>query len=171
MSTEEEACVSDLPCAPAMDKGPDQQLLNFQIGAVYYALLCSFERFVGCTLARYRVLYAFGHARELSQAWLQQHLELNAAAITRQVQAMEAEGLVVRRVDPADNRFTLVALTEKGQATVDTIRPMAREFGAKLQEGCDPEELAITSRLLETLRQRALNLAPEPLSNAVPAVE
>jgi DNA-binding MarR family transcriptional regulator len=78
---------------------------------------------------------------------------------------MEAEGLVVRRVDPVDNRFTLVALTEKGRATVDAIRPMARAFGAKLQEGCDPEELAIASRLLEVIRQRALTLAAESPCN------
>ena len=90
--------MNDMPSAQAADEGPDQHLLNFQIAAVYYALVSSFERLVGCTLARFRVLYAFGHAQELSQAWLQQQLELNSAAITRQVQAMEAEGLVVRRV-------------------------------------------------------------------------
>ncbi|HWE61360.1 MAG TPA: MarR family winged helix-turn-helix transcriptional regulator [Chloroflexota bacterium] len=154
--------MNDELSAQAADEEPDQHLLNFQIGGAYRALVVGFERFVGITVARFRVLHAFGNTREVSQAWLQQRLGLDAASITRQVKAMEAEGLAVRRADPADNRFTLVALTEKGRSTANTVLPMAEVFGARLQAGCDPQELAIASRLLELVRQRALDLAAAP---------
>jgi hypothetical protein len=69
--------------APAADDERDHHLLNFQIGGTYRALVVGFERFVGVTVARFRMLYAFGAAEEVSQAWLQHHLGLDAASRPR----------------------------------------------------------------------------------------
>lgn len=149
-------------------EGTDTHLLNFQIGSAYRALIIGFERVVGITIARFRVLHAFGDAPEVSQAQLQRQLGLDAASITRQVKALETEGLVVRRADPSDNRFTLVALTDTGRAAVDALLPMAEAYGTRLQEGCDPREIAIAAQLLDVIRQRALDLAAEPLLSATP---
>lgn len=140
----------------------DHHLLTTQIGATYRALIGCFERFVGITVARFRVLQAFADTQELSQSQLQQQLGLDAASITRQVKAMEAEGLVVRRADPGDNRFTLVTLTDSGRARVDALLPLARSFGTKLQEGCDSSEVAIAAQVLQGIRQRALEMAANP---------
>lgn len=37
---------------------------------------------------------------------------------------MEAAGLISRRVDPHDNRFTLVSLTKAGQQTLEESSPL-----------------------------------------------
>jgi DNA-binding MarR family transcriptional regulator len=142
------------------DDPADHSLLNYQIARAYRALILGFERWVGITPARYRVLYLFKDADELSQAYLQQQLGLDSASITRQVQSLEAEGLARRRPDPVDNRFTLVSLTDRGHKAVHTYIPLAFAFGEKLQEGCSPEEIAVAYRMLETIRVRALEIAP-----------
>ena len=41
---------------------------------------------------------------------------MQPAALTRQVQALEAEGYVVRRADPADGRASVIAVTAAGRA-------------------------------------------------------
>jgi DNA-binding MarR family transcriptional regulator len=41
---------------------------------------------------------------------------MQPAALTRQVQALEAEGYVVRRADPADGRASVIAVTPAGRA-------------------------------------------------------
>ncbi len=148
-----------IPAVPA-DDVVDHSLLNYQIARAYRALIVGFERWVGITPARYRMLDLFKEAEELSQAFLQQQLGLDSASITRQVQALEAEGLAQRRSDPADNRFTLVSLTDQGHQAVNTYLPRAHAFGSQLQEGCSAEEIAVTYRMLETIRRRALELVP-----------
>jgi DNA-binding MarR family transcriptional regulator len=146
----------------AHDELTDHGHLNIQVGRAYHALVVGFERFVGITPARYRVLRLFKGAKELSQAYLQQKLGLDSASITRQVQALEGEGLVRRRSDPADNRFTLVSLTERGYEAVNTFIPRAFAFGSMLQEGCSPEEVATAYRILDLIRLRALEAGSPP---------
>jgi len=147
------------PALP-QDDVTDHSLLNVQVGRAYHALVVGFERFVGITPARYRVLRLFKGAAELSQASLQQQLGLDSASITRQVQALEGEGLARRRSDPADNRFTLVSLTDRGHEAVNIFIPRAFAFGSMLQEGCRPEEVATAYRVLEIIRRRALEVGP-----------
>jgi DNA-binding MarR family transcriptional regulator len=150
------------------DDPADHSLLNYQITRAYRALLIGFERWVGITPARYRVLFLFQAADELSQAFLQQQLGLDSASITRQVKALEADGLVRRRADPVDNRFTLVSLTDQGHKAVHTYIPLAVAFGEKLQEGCSAAEIAVANRMLEIIRVRALELVPPAKSTADP---
>jgi MarR family transcriptional regulator for hemolysin len=147
--------------AMTQDDAADHSLLNHQIARAYRALIQGFERWVGITPARYRVLYLFKEADELSQAYLQQQLGLDSASITRQVQSLEAEGLARRRPDPTDNRFTLVSLTDQGHKAVHTYIPLAFAFGEKLQEGCSAEEIAVAYRMLEIIRVRALEIVPQ----------
>ena len=44
---------------------------------------------------------------------------LSPAATTHRIQQLETRGLVVRRPDPEDGRFGVVALTRAGRALVD----------------------------------------------------
>jgi DNA-binding MarR family transcriptional regulator len=123
------------------------------IARTYYSLLPPFERHVGMSKARWQILAQLGREGELSQATLQQRLKVDGAAITRQVKQLEEEGLVVRRADPADNRFTLVMLTEAGQRATAEMAGKRESFEALAAAGLSAEEIAVMRRCLQKIRE------------------
>jgi len=52
---------------------------------------------------------------------------LDPSTITRQVQALEKAGLVVRHADPDDRRASILDLTEEGKVTLAHTRAYRRE--------------------------------------------
>ena len=96
------------------------------------------------------------HAEELSQADLQQHLGVEGPVITRIVKQMEAEGLVTRRADPKDNRYTLVAMKPeiRAQRYSGGMSNFREVLGAHLMAGLNEEDRA---NLLRMIAQIAAN--------------
>jgi DNA-binding MarR family transcriptional regulator len=137
-----------------------EEALVLEMGMTYWALRGAFERYVGFTQARLHLLGAVFMAGELSQAQLQRSLDVDAAAVTRQVKQLEADGLLTRRPDPADNRFMLVALTPRGRQTLLEVAERGRTFVSRLLNGIDSGDLACMQRVLADLRRNANG--PEP---------
>jgi DNA-binding MarR family transcriptional regulator len=138
---------------------PPAETLVQQIARVYYEILPVFERYVGMSKARWSILMLLWRAGELSQATLQQRLRVDGAAITRQVKQLEEEGLVLRRSDPQDNRFTLVDLTEIGRQLMASLAGKREAFEALMTAGIGEEDIALMRRCLQQIRDnvRALN--------------
>src|SRR5690349_16447237 len=78
----------------------------------------SFDQHIGMSQARRQLLVVLSQEGEMSHAVLQQRLGLDGATITRLVKQFEAEGVLSRRLDPQNNRYTLVSLTASGQQIV-----------------------------------------------------
>src|SRR5690349_10766881 len=74
------------------------------------------EQQTGMSQTRLELMHDLSHADEMSQAELQQRLGVEGAVITRIIKQLEAMGLVTRRADPQDNRYTLVSLSAEGRA-------------------------------------------------------
>ena len=129
------------------------------IARTYHALVPPFERHIGMSRARWQILATLQREGEISQAGLQQLLHVDGAAITRQVKQLEEDGLVLRRADPQDNRYTLVVLTPAGQALAEPMDAQRRAFQALLIAGIDEAELEVLRRCLEHIRANALALA------------
>jgi DNA-binding MarR family transcriptional regulator len=124
----------------------------FEQGAVMRAAKTAFQRRVGISEARLHVLgilFLFG---ELSQAELQRRLDVDGAAVTRQVKQLEVEGLLSRRADPADNRFTLVTLTPQGKERLRSVARTAKEFITMSLEGVSADDLACMRHALARVR-------------------
>ncbi len=138
----------------------------FEQGAVMRVAKVAFQRSVGISESRLHVLGSLFLFGELSQADLQRRLEVDGAAVTRHVKQMEAEGLISRRPDPADNRFTLVALTDDGKDKLREVAQKVREFLTLSLEGISAEDLACMQRSMARVRS---NL--ERMYGAVPAPE
>ena len=139
--------------------GPHGETLVQQIARTYYDILPAFERHVGMSKARWQVLALLGRQGELSQAALQQQLRVDGAAITRQVKQLEEEGLVLRRADPHDNRFTLVALSAAGEQIARDMAGRRESFEALATRGIGGEDIALMRRCLQQIRENlhALN--------------
>ena len=85
-------------------------------------------------------------------------LNLDGSTVTRQVGAMERDGLIAREADPSDGRGTLVSATAAGLRRVSVVREArAKVYAEMLSDWSagDRAELAtLLSRLNEALAAR-----------------
>ena len=136
--------------------GPPEDSLLQQITRTHYELLPAFEQHMGVTRARWNLLKQLFSEDQLSQATLQQRAGVDGAAVTRQMKQLEEAGIVARRVDPRDNRFTLVVLTPAGRQLVSRLLERRAVFEARVMAGIEPSQIAMMQR---GLRQVRANLA------------
>lgn len=85
--------------------------------------------------------------RELAAA-----VGIQGATLTHHLNAMENDGLITRRRDPANRRVHVVELTEQGEAAFQRMRGAAVAFDRRLRAGIDDEEIARLAGLLDRLR-------------------
>lgn len=137
-------------------------------GALFYQLTCAytetrqaFAQSIGMNQARYHLLTVLALQGETSHAALQQQLALDGATVTRLVKQFEAEGAVSRRLDPQDNRYTLVSLTPAGKQVVAGLGEAHKAFQTRLLAGIPQEELAMMVRVLEQLRANIHTLSQD----------
>ncbi len=97
------------------------------------------------------------HHGELSHDALKRWLGVDGATVTRLVKQLESEAAVSRRLDPADNRFTLVSLTEAGKQAAAELHEGRQHFQRRLLAGVSREEQKTVIRVLEQVRR---NLEP-----------
>ncbi len=109
---------------------------------LYRDLLRFYEQHLGMSQSRVMLLHELMHTGEIHQTELAQRLGIETALLTRFAKQMEASGLLSRRVDPRDNRFTLVSLTPTGRQVFQDMMVFSREFEARLVEGLSSEEEA-----------------------------
>ena len=89
---------------------------------------------VGLTLPRVHLTWVLHHGGPMTQRALADALRVTPRNVTGLVDALEADGFVVRAAHPTDRRATLVTLTERGTSvmaamTVDHTALAERVFG------------------------------------------
>ena len=139
-----------------------------ELAWAYRDAAAGFERAVGMSRARVGALSELARRDELSQADLQQALGLDRSSITRIVKALEADGLVRRRPDPRDNRFTLVTLTEAGHAIVDDLDAKGRAFQAQNLAEVTADEADTLRRYLRRIRVAARRTGDHTIARSAP---
>lgn len=132
-----------------------------QLAAVCSESRQAFDQHVGMSQIRRQLLILLSENGEISHATLQQRLAADGATITRLVKQFEAEGVLSRRLDPQDNRYTLVSLTASGQQIVANLSAEHRLFQTRLLDGIPREEQERTLSVLEHLRANIRSLQDE----------
>jgi MarR family transcriptional regulator, transcriptional regulator for hemolysin len=89
-----------------------------------------------------------GNQRELAEA-----IGIRSATLTHHLNAMEADGLITRRRDPANRRTHQVELTEDGQRLFHRLAAAARVHDQRLRAGLDDDEIATLEQLLDRLNR------------------
>jgi MarR family transcriptional regulator for hemolysin len=84
--------------------------------------------------------------RELAEA-----VGIREATLTHHLNAMDEQGLITRRRDPANRRVHLVELTELGESAFHRMRGAAVAFDEKLRSGFSDDEVAGLESLLSRL--------------------
>src|ERR1039457_6202612 len=75
------------------------------------------------------------------------------ATLTHHLNAMDAQGLVTRRRDPANRRVHLVELTDEGEQAFLRLRAAAAAFDQQLRRGIADQEVAALAGLLGRLQR------------------
>lgn len=88
------------------------------------------------------------------QGALAAHLGIDRTVLTYVVDDLEAAGLVARRVDPADRRAQLLALTEAGAARLAALRDAVAASERTLLEGFDAADAAALQALVRRAAMR-----------------
>ena len=100
-------------------------------------------------LSRERVLTALLSAEDgLRQKALAEQLKVNPSSMSEFIDRLESDGYIIRTVDPADKRATLITLTEKGQARTCEVEDERAEFVAPLFASLTEDEKAQLLALL-----------------------
>lgn len=103
----------------------------------------------------YVILRLLQAAGPLNVSALACRLNLDGSTMTRQVTALERDGLVQRTPDPRDGRGTVIEPTAAGLAQVDAVRRARREvYDVVLQDWSEHDRAdlaAVLERLTGTL--------------------
>ena len=84
--------------------------------------------------------------RELAEA-----VGIREATLTHHLNAMDEQGLITRRRDPANRRVHQVELTEAGEAAFQRMRGAATAFDQRLRSGLSGDEVSQLETLLGRL--------------------
>jgi MarR family transcriptional regulator, transcriptional regulator for hemolysin len=90
--------------------------------------------------------------RELAEA-----VGISGPTLTHHLNAMEADGLLARRRDPANRRNHIIELTELGEQAFLRLRATAVAFDSRLRADFQPEDLIALGTQLDRLSN---NVAP-----------
>ena len=104
---------------------------------------------IGVRRGSHHFLYHLSRRDDMTQFDLARLTHLKAPPVSVTLRKMEAEGLVRRETDPADQRQTRVSLTDSGRAMDIRLRRKLEGTEALFMEGIAPE-------VLEGLRQGLL---------------
>jgi MarR family transcriptional regulator, transcriptional regulator for hemolysin len=105
----------------------------------------------GGSLPVWLVLISLKGHRLTSQRQLADAVGIREATLTHHLNAMDAQGLITRRRDPANRRVHLVELTADGEATFRRLRSAALAFDQRLRRGISGADVANLEDLLGRL--------------------
>ena len=137
----------------ALEHAGDEPHLLREVFRTYQVLMSGFARATGMPAARFALmrLLAVSEA-DVGISDLARQLGVNPAAVTRQVQELEHEGLIRRRADRKDGRRSHVMLSPKGRRHFEQIHERTHELERSLSSALGAEEMRGAAMVLARLR-------------------
>src|SRR6266850_1587079 len=112
----------------------------------------------GASTARMRLMTQIASEGSVRFVDLVEAFGFAPRTITDAVDALEADGLVERRPDPADRRAKRISLTAAGEAMLETVKPVQRKFCDELFDALSDQEREQFTVLLGRLNGRLQEL-------------
>ena len=132
--------------------GDEPHLLR-EIVRAHHAMMQAFSRQTGTPPAQFDLMRILAKSeRGLGVIEISEALDVNAAAVTRIVNAMEDERLIRRRPDPRDGRRHYISLTEKGLMQFSFIHDRAHRFERLLEAELGADSMRAAATVLAKLR-------------------
>lgn len=109
----------------------------------------------GVSHSAWAVLVALKKRPTASQRQIAADVGIQGATLTHHLAAMETDGLLTRRRDPANRRVHIIELTQKGEAAFVRIHEAASAFDRRLRTGIPEAEIG---QLRATLNRMIANI-------------
>ncbi|MER8394171.1 MarR family transcriptional regulator [Mesorhizobium sp. M1340] len=106
----------------------------------------------GGTLPVWVTLLSVKSREMANQRELAGMIGIRGATLTHHLNAMETQGLLMRRRDPENRRVHQVELTQAGEALFLKLRTAALAFDKRLRKGLSDDRLAEFAKVLAALR-------------------
>ncbi|WP_089134673.1 MarR family winged helix-turn-helix transcriptional regulator [Sphingorhabdus sp. SMR4y] len=129
--------------------------MGFLVGDISRLIRRTFDeraKAIGITRPQWRVLTWLQRHEGINQSALADMLELDAMALCRMVDRLQAADMVERRADPADRRAWKLYLTSKGIALTEQLQPIGEELLQEALVDISPEDQDKMYHLLERFR-------------------
>ncbi|MBS2969086.1 MarR family transcriptional regulator [Metabacillus sp. KIGAM252] len=111
-----------------------------------------FERCTGVSQSRLELLLKLYETGEINQSTLQKKVNIDNAAVTRHLKQLEEKGIVIRRKNQEDNRFTYVSLTEDGRERIASYKEEKKRFVTNVLKGFTVEERSLLLKMLTRIQ-------------------
>jgi DNA-binding MarR family transcriptional regulator len=98
---------------------------------------------------QYIFLMAIASRQPITQKVLSGKLLIDKTTTAKAIAKLEAEGYVRREVDPADNRYQLLYLTESGRDVVPKVQEALNRVKSRTRKGIADEEYDLLINLLK----------------------
>jgi MarR family transcriptional regulator for hemolysin len=108
---------------------------------------------LGLTRAQWRALKLVGRTPGLTQAQLSEELDMEAIAVGRVLDRMEAAGFIERRPDPHDRRCWRLYPAGESPAAMVEMKRIADRLNAEILEGVSDEDFATVMRVLAAVKE------------------
>lgn len=118
--------------------------LHLELGALHDELLAS----SGISAGDLAVLLLIDAGEPESQQQMARRLDVDRTTMVALIDALEGEGLVARRPDPADRRRNVVELTKAGRTTLRRAKRASDQAEQQLLAGLDAAEATQLRSLL-----------------------
>ena len=111
-------------------------------------------RSLGVTQARWVTLWWIAESNAvLNQKDLAKRVGIESSTLVRQLDALEARGLIERVVD-RDRRARLVKMTPAAVPVIERIKQLADELGSEILADIDPAIVSECASVLRMMRER-----------------
>lgn len=119
------------------------------------AIAQSYKRQFRLSVPEWRVMAVLGRFGPLSANGVAEKTQMDKVRVSRAVAGLVRAGRINRRVDGADRRRSVLALTPAGDSIHREIVPHARRVEARLLAGLSSDERAALDQLIKKLEARA----------------
>jgi DNA-binding MarR family transcriptional regulator len=109
-------------------------------------------RKIGVTRAQWLVLTQIRRNPGINQGGLAELLDVEPITVGRMIDRLQDGELVERRPDPADRRTWRLHLTDKADALIEQLRPLADDLFEDAFSGLNPSDRATLFNLLDRVR-------------------
>lgn len=108
---------------------------------------------IDMTIEQFKVMVVLWKEGESTQQTIADFVGKDKASVTRLIAGLEKRSLIGRATDTSDKRCNLVTLTPQGISLEKPTMEVLDKANRYLHRGIDPDELAITLRVLKQMCQ------------------
>jgi MarR family transcriptional regulator for hemolysin len=121
---------------------------------------------LGLSTARWVILVNLNQRPGITQNALAVVVGIKGSTLVRQLDALEADGWVVRRDSPTDRRVKMVFVTPKARPVLDKISAVGAGLRRELLDGVPDDQLRTAVKVLDQIKGRLQGIALADLSEA-----